>query len=83
MSITECSNQIQKFNELDRQIISIITFLFENKNLKMKRLILDDNIYLRYENGNAAKINHEELLSFLQKDLTTDDALKILTKILR
>lgn len=82
LNLEECLDKLDQISYRDRELIQILSVLFINRNLKRKKIIFEDNIFLYYENGCSVKLNYNSLCRILALNLSFVDALAILKYII-
>jgi hypothetical protein len=81
LRIKDCVKHIHRFCDADKEIITLMSLLESNRGLKRRKMVYGSDIILEYENGEVVKINHEILVSVLQKDNDFKEVLDLLNKV--
>lgn len=81
LTLSECIKRINEFRHPDNNILKLMNILFTNRQLKRRKIILDNKMLIEYENGDVVEIDYNTLSNMLNLNMNLKDTLAIITFI--
>lgn len=81
LTLSECIKRINEFRYPDNNILKLMNILFTNRQLKRRKIILDNKMLIEYENRDVVEMDYNTLSNMLNLNMNLKDTLAIITFI--